>query len=229
MRKPVLLATDLSVRVSLFYSSLYNCRDSDSCKNLFDSSYSAYALNFTKVWFGSLFGLQRVPILLKFGSQFPSSFFAKIRALDGRKDGQNSSFSLKKNKLCGFTPEWVSNQIFKSPSWLNDLLHCKQLCAFSPEWVSKCLFKVPASVNDLLHCAQLCDFSPVWVIKCLVKCWDCLNDLLHCEYVDLCGCFSHFGRTENGILGPLIKILRPLFTLQLLILPTGDSFHAQKS
>ena len=56
-----------------FYSSLYNCRDSDSCKNLFDSSYSAYALNFTKVWFGSLFGLQRVPILLKFGSQFPSS------------------------------------------------------------------------------------------------------------------------------------------------------------
>ena len=73
MRKHVLLATDLSVRVSLFYSSLYNCRDSDSCKNLFDSSYSAYALNFTKVWFGSLFGLQRVPILLKFGSQFPGS------------------------------------------------------------------------------------------------------------------------------------------------------------
>ena len=118
---------------------------------------------------------------------------------------------LLKNKLCGFTPEWVSNRISKSPAWLNDLLRCKQLCAFSPEWVSKCLFKVPASVNDLLHCAQLCDFSPVWVIKCLVKCWDCLNDLLHCECVDLCGCFSHFGRTENGILGTRIKILRPLF------------------
>ena len=79
----------------------------------------------------------------------------------------------------------MGNRIFKSPAWLNDLLHCKQLCAFSSEWVSKCLFKVPASVNDLLHCAQLCDFSPVWVIKCLVKCWDCLNDLLHCECVDL--------------------------------------------
>ena len=127
----------------------------------------------------------------------------------------------------------MSNRISKSPAWLNDLLRCKQLCAFSPEWVSKCLFKVPASVNDLLHCAQLCDFSPVWVIKCLVKCWDCLNDLLHCECVDLCGCFSHFGRTENGILGTRIKILRPLFNTNLppkpLIGHLGDQNWTSKS
>ena len=33
----------------------------------------------------------------------------------------------------------------------------------------------------------------------------------------------------NLVTRPPIEILRPLFTLQLLILPTRDSFHAQKS
>ena len=33
----------------------------------------------------------------------------------------------------------------------------------------------------------------------------------------------------NSVTRPQIGILRPLFTLQLLILPTRDPFHAQKS
>ena len=33
----------------------------------------------------------------------------------------------------------------------------------------------------------------------------------------------------NLVTRPPIKILRPLFTLQLLILPTRDPFHAQNS
>ena len=33
----------------------------------------------------------------------------------------------------------------------------------------------------------------------------------------------------NSVTRPPIEILRPLFTLQLLILPTRDPFHAQKS
>ena len=33
----------------------------------------------------------------------------------------------------------------------------------------------------------------------------------------------------NSVTRPPIKILSPLFTLQLLILPTRDPFHAQKS
>ena len=33
----------------------------------------------------------------------------------------------------------------------------------------------------------------------------------------------------NSVTRPPIEILRPLFTLQLLILPTMDPFHAQKS
>ena len=32
----------------------------------------------------------------------------------------------------------------------------------------------------------------------------------------------------NSVTRPQIKILSPLFTLQLLILPTRDPFHAQK-
>ena len=44
----------------------------------------AYALNFTDCWFGSLFGLPRVPISLKFGSLFlslqaPNSFAHSAR------------------------------------------------------------------------------------------------------------------------------------------------------
>ena len=157
-------------------------------------------------------------------------FYCKNTGIRRAKRRAKFKFLLKKNKLCAFTQEWVSNQIFKSPAWLNDflhfkqlcgfspewvskwifnspallndLLHCKQLCAFSPEWVSNCLFKVPASVNDLLHWAQLCDFSPVWVIKCQVL-------RLPEWFITLW--FSHFGRTENGVLGTRIKILRPLF------------------
>ena len=65
------------------------------------------------------------------------------------------------------------------------------------------------------------------------------NEIPHIAFLDFLAIFhfcSHgtmglqegMGR-QNLVTWPPIKILRPLFTLQLLILPTRDSFHAQKS
>ena len=97
--------------------------------------------------------------------------------------------------------------VFRAPAWVVECLHCAHFCGFSPEWVTKCLFKSPASPhcsqlynlspechsewpnaffkcparpNDLLHCAHLCNFSPVWIIMWILKWLTHSNPFLHC-------------------------------------------------
>ena len=47
--------------------------------------------------------------------------------------------------------------------------HCVHLCGFSPLWERERLFKWLFSVNDLLHCAQVYFLTQLWICLCFQR------------------------------------------------------------
>ena len=76
---------------------------------------------------------------------------------------QFTSFCAGVVTLCatkGFSPEWVSMCLLRSPAVMQEWLHCVQLKGLSPEWTSMCLLRLEAAVQENSHCMQMKGFSP---------------------------------------------------------------------
>ena len=75
--------------------------------------------------------------------------------------------------------------VFRSPDWLNALLHTWYLYSFSPLWILLCTTRCPAFVNRLLQTVHWNGFSPEWLRLCVARSWLLWQHLPHSEHLYL--------------------------------------------
>ena len=75
--------------------------------------------------------------------------------------------------------------LLRAEAWLLESLHFLHLCGFSPEWTREWVFKLSFLLNDLSHSVHLYFFTSLWVFLCSESLFPLANIIWH-KSQDMC-------------------------------------------